>query len=63
MPIYTYKCNKCNKEETLRIGLSDFPPTKCSDLDKNSKCDGEVNKILKPSSFSLKGGGWFKDGY
>jgi len=63
MPIYTYKCKKCNKEETLRVGLSDYPPSKCTDLNKDSKCDGEVYKVLKASSFSLKGGGWFKDGY
>jgi putative FmdB family regulatory protein len=63
MPIYTYKCKKCKKEATLRVGLSDFPPVNCKDLDKESTCDGELDKVLRPSSFSLKGGGWFKDGY
>jgi putative FmdB family regulatory protein len=63
MPIYTFKCNKCEKEKTLRLNPFETPPTKCSDLDKDSPCTGEVHKILKPSSFSLKGSGWFKDGY
>jgi len=63
MPIYTYKCKKCNKESTLRLGLLDLPPLKCKDTDKDTNCDGDLEKILTPSSFSLKGGGWFKDGY
>ncbi len=64
MPIYTYKCTKCNKEKTLRVGFSDYPPNKCSDLEQDNKCDGEVKKIFnQPSGFSLKGSGWFKDGY
>lgn len=59
MPIYTYKCKKCNKEIKVRLNYSDVPPNNC----KENECNGDLEKIYKPSSFSLKGSGWFKDGY
>lgn len=33
------------------------------DVLDGSVCGGETEKLISQSSFQLKGGGWFKDGY
>lgn len=65
MPMYSYKCKKCEREVTVRLSTISTPqPKVCKEVDINkTECDGELEKILLPSSFSLKGAGWFKDGY
>src|SRR5689334_22524150 len=57
MPIYEYRCNACNNQFELRQKFSDPPADRCS------KCGGTVHKIVSATSFSLKGAGWFGDGY
>jgi putative FmdB family regulatory protein len=57
MPIYEYRCNDCNNQFELRQKFSDPPADRCS------KCGGTVRKIVSATSFSLKGAGWFGDGY
>lgn len=58
MPIFEYKCEKCNIviEEYLPIS-SNINNVKCW------KCGGEAKKIISNSTFVLKGGGWFAEGY
>jgi len=37
--------------------MTEDPLTNCPD------CAGPVNKLVSKSSFQLKGGGWYADGY
>jgi putative FmdB family regulatory protein len=57
MPIYEYCCNACNIQFELRQKFSDPPADRCP------KCGGTVRKLVSAVSFSLKGAGWFGDGY
>lgn len=57
MPIYEYECRQCGKIEEVIQRFSDAPLTTC----KN--CSGRLSKLVSHSSFHLKGGGWFTDGY
>jgi len=58
IPSYEFKCEKCNivTEEYLPIS-SNVNNVKCW------KCGGEAHKILSNSTFVLKGGGWYNQGY
>jgi len=58
MPVYLYKC-KCGKEverffTTISKGMKSIP---CPD------CGRGMTRTPALGSFSLKGKGWFKDGY
>jgi putative FmdB family regulatory protein len=57
MPVYEYRCNACSIQFELRQKFSD--PT----ADQCPKCGGSVRKMVSAVSFSLKGAGWFGDGY
>jgi len=57
MPVYEYRCNACNIQFELRQKFSDLPADRCP------KCGGAVRKLVSAVSFSLKGGGWYGDGY
>ena len=57
MPVYEYRCDACNVQFELRQKFSDPPADKCP------KCGGAVRKLVSTVSFSLKGGGWYGDGY
>ena len=57
MPVYEYRCNACNIQFELRQKFSDPPADRCP------KCGGNVSKMVSAVSFSLKGAGWFGDGY
>ena len=57
MPVYEYRCNVCNIQFELRQKFSDQPADQCPE------CGGTVRKIVSAVSFSLKGAGWFGDGY
>jgi putative FmdB family regulatory protein len=55
MPMYEFKC-ECGEvsEELVRMGTETI---KCP------KCGRKARKILSNCTFSLKGGGWYADGY
>lgn len=57
MPIYEYECCQCGRVVEAWQSLSDKPMVDCPD------CSGEMRKLISKSSFRLKGGGWYADGY
>ncbi len=57
MPIYEYECKQCRKVMEVWQSMSDAPVSTCPD------CSGEMEKLISSSSFQLKGGGWYSDGY
>ena len=57
MPVYEYRCTACNHQFELRQKFSDAPVDQCP------QCGGAVHKMVSASAFSLKGGGWYGDGY
>ncbi|MDZ7642241.1 MAG: zinc ribbon domain-containing protein [Desulfurivibrio sp.] len=57
MPIYEYECQSCRKITEARQSLREAPLSACPE------CDGELTKIISQTSFTLKGGGWYADGY
>ena len=57
MPLYEYQCKSCNNQFELRQKFSDAPASACPE------CGGEVEKLISQSGFSLKGQGWYGDGY
>ncbi len=57
MPIYEYKCEKCNKKFEVFQGVADGDVKTCK------FCGGPVNKLISLSSFHLKGSGWYVTDY
>ena len=62
MPIYSFKCINCDTEfekiMSLSQKLDDKTTIPCP------KCGSEENTpLISKTSFSLKGGGLYKDGY
>ena len=56
MPLREYDCPKCGTFEVLQK-VHDEP------LTRHETCGEPVTKRLSLSSFALKGGGWYADGY
>ena len=57
MPIYEYQCIECKNIHEIWQKISEQPRMVCPD------CDGPLQKLVSLSSFQLKGGGWYVDGY
>jgi putative FmdB family regulatory protein len=58
MPLYEYACAKCGEITELIQKVSDPPPSTCP------HCGGrKMEKVMSRSSFQLKGGGWYAEGY
>jgi len=57
MPVYEYECSGCQKIFEVQQRMADEPISVCP------KCGGSVRKLISMSSFQLKGGGWYTDGY
>jgi putative FmdB family regulatory protein len=57
MPIYEYECTSCCNVFEVFQRMTEDPLTACPD------CSGSVKKLVSVSSFQLKGGGWYADGY
>ena len=58
MPIYEYICTSCGYEFEEVQKFSDPSLEGCPDCGKN-----KAERQVSMSSFHLKGGGWYKDGY
>jgi len=57
VPIYEYRCRKCD-EVTERIeGIHDDPLKKCP------SCAGKVERQISAGAFILKGTGWYATDY
>ena len=56
MPIYEYECRKCGPFEHFQTMAEDA-------LKRCPSCKSKVSKLISASSFHLKGGGWYADGY
>jgi putative FmdB family regulatory protein len=57
MPVYEYECSGCKKVFEVQQRIADAPLAVCPD------CGAAVRKLISMSSFQLKGGGWYSDGY
>ncbi|HIJ79187.1 MAG: zinc ribbon domain-containing protein [Desulfobulbaceae bacterium] len=57
MPIYEYQCGSCQEVTEVWQSLSEEPMSTCP------SCSGTMKKLISQSSFHLKGGGWYADGY
>jgi len=59
MPQYEYKCPECGREQTFLMKFNDpHPICACKEGDPP-----QMQKQISRSSFHLKGGCWYKDGY
>ncbi|QGY38894.1 zinc ribbon domain-containing protein [Pseudodesulfovibrio cashew] len=57
MPIYEYQCRDCQSVfEEWQSGFEDRD-MECPE------CGGQSKRLISHSSFHLKGGGWYADGY
>lgn len=57
MPIYEYQCQECQSVfEDWQSGFEDRE-MECP------HCGGRSQRLISHSSFHLKGGGWYADGY
>ena len=57
MPIYEYRCRKCNKEFEAVQSITDPELKHCK------FCKGPVTKLMSLSSIHLKGSGWYVTDY
>jgi putative FmdB family regulatory protein len=57
MPLYEYECTACRKHTEKIQKFSDPEITTCP------HCGGELKRVITAPAFSLKGGGWYADGY
>ena len=55
MPIYDYKCSKCEHQFEVIQRLSDNPVKSCPACNKKT-----VKKLVSAPSFRLKGAGWYE---
>lgn len=69
MPTYEYECEKGHTFEREQ-SIHDAPLKVCP-IEHNpganhcaiSICSAPVKRLISTTSFILKGGGWFRDGY
>ena len=57
MPLYEYECTACRRHTEKIQKFSDPEITTCP------FCGGELKRVISAPAFSLKGGGWYADGY
>ncbi|MBI5740481.1 MAG: zinc ribbon domain-containing protein [Nitrospirae bacterium] len=57
MPVYEYKCTKCEQTVEVMQKMSDPPLSVCK------ACGGGLKKLITGTSFVLKGSGWYVSDY
>jgi putative FmdB family regulatory protein len=57
MPIYEFRCKKCNDQIEVFQKHSDKPPTRCR------QCGGRMEKQFSRTSVQFKGEGWYVTDY
>jgi putative FmdB family regulatory protein len=58
MPVYEYRCDKCEHEFEREQRITDDPVKTCPECRSR-----RVKKLISQTSFVLKGGGWYNDLY
>jgi len=59
MPAYEYECSECKHAFEVEQRITEPPLTFCP----QERCQGVVRRLIPRTSFTLRGTGWFKDGY
>ncbi len=59
MPIYVYECGNCGHRFQVLQGFRDPEPGECPQC--GSK--GNIHRVMAPTSFVLKGSGWYATDY
>jgi putative FmdB family regulatory protein len=54
MPVYTYRCKRCEHQFDLYQKFSDQPPVKCPNCNKNA-----LRKVYAPVGIVFKGSGFY----
>ena len=57
MPIYEYRCDRCQKIVEVMQKFTDKPLSRCP------SCGGRVSRLISNCSFQLKGSGWYVTDY
>ncbi len=57
MPIYEYSCKSCGNHFECMQKISEPPIAPCP------KCGATADRNISMTAFTLKGEGWYKDGY
>ena len=63
MPIYEYKCEKCDATFEAMQSVSAKPLKTCNGMGCNDKENGKVHRLVSASGFILKGSGWYTSDY
>ena len=58
MPIYEYRCDKCEREFEAEQRITDDPLRSCPHCRSR-----KVRRLISQTSFVLKGSGWYSDLY
>ena len=53
MATYVYHCYKCEYDKDVKHGMTESPVIQCEE------CNEVMKKVIRSSSFQLKGNGWF----
>ena len=61
MPIYNFKCPKCDRVSEVKLSLKEHSEQKNSIY--CTTCNVKVVQCVESIGFNLTGGGWYKDGY
>ena len=56
MPTYEYSCPSCGTFD-VEQRITEPARSQCD------RCGGPVKRLISRSSFALRGGGWYADGY
>ena len=58
MPIYRYRCEDCEDVMEVLAKPSDEKPSACKSCGST-----KLSKVMSRTSFQLRGGGWYAEGY
>jgi len=58
MPTYEYRCGGCGHEFEIEQRITADRLTDCPACEQP-----KLERLISASTFTLKGGGWYKDGY
>jgi len=61
--IYEYQCTECGEINEVMSSVAEMEEERDLGNYTCPECGALIKKIMSESSFILKGGGWFADGY